>query len=155
MNGVAIEVELEQAAIERLADASLPRSQSGDGVTVAEAMVREALVVAPEQTLGDVAERMVEQEKTTALVADAGRLIGIVRPRDLLNAFAARVDPGDARVLDWMTAEPIAVSEGTPIDAAITLMAEYAFDQLPVIEEGRPVGLLRLDEAARRANATR
>ena len=43
----------------------------------------------------------------SALVADYGRLIGIVTSRDLLRAFASRVHPSEARVREWMTAEPV------------------------------------------------
>jgi CBS domain-containing protein len=78
-------------------------------------MSRDPLVVAPEDTLGEVAEKMRAGELGSALVADHGRLIGILTSRDLLRAFAGRVHPSEARVRKWMTAEPVAVSAETPI----------------------------------------
>jgi len=50
-----------------------------------------------------------------------------------------------------MTVEPVTVEADTPIEAAVTLMTEYAFHNLPVVEDGRPVGMVSLREAARRA----
>ena len=42
----------------------------------------------PEDTLGEVAEKMRAGDVGSALVADYGRLIGILTSRDLLRAFA-------------------------------------------------------------------
>ena len=74
--------------------------------TVGDVMTAELLVVAPEDTLGEVAERMSAQDVGSALVADYGRLIGILTSRDLLRAFAGRIHSSEARVREWMTAEP-------------------------------------------------
>ena len=109
------------------------------------------LIVAPEDTLGEVAEKMRTRDLGAALVADYGRLIGILTSRDLLRAFAGRVHPSEGRVREWMTAEPIAVSAATPIEAAVTMMTEYGFHHLPVVEAERPTGILGLRQAARHA----
>jgi CBS domain-containing protein len=66
----------------------------------------------------------------SALAADYGRLIGILTSRDLLRAFAGRVHPSEARVREWMMAEPITVSAATPLDSAVTLMSEYGCHHL-------------------------
>jgi CBS domain-containing protein len=151
---VPVEVELETGKIDRLAALQLEiaRDAEGeDGATVGEAMSTELLLVAPEDTLGEVAEKMRERDTGSALVADYGRLIGILTSRDLLRAFAGRVHPSEGRVREWMTAEPIVVAAATTIDAAVTLMTEYGFHHLPVVEDERPVGMLGLRQAARQA----
>jgi sulfide:quinone oxidoreductase len=152
---VPIEVELEIGTVDRLAAlrAELARDAEGEGdegATVAEAMSTEPLLVAPEDTLGEVAEKMRERDTGSALVADYGRLIGILTSRDLLRAFASRVHPSEARVREWMTAEPISIPAEAPIETAVTLMSEYGFHHLPVVENERPVGMLGLRQAARR-----
>jgi len=114
-------------------------------------MSTEPLVVAPEDTLGEVAEKMRAGDLGSALVADYGRLIGILTSRDLLRAFAGRVHPSEARAREWMTAEPVTVSAATPIETAVTLMTEYGFHHLPVIEDDRPIGMLGLRQATRQA----
>ena len=105
-------------------------------------MTDEPLIVAPEDTLGEVAERMTTLDVGSALVADYGRLIGIVTSRDLLRAFAGRIHSSEARVREWMTAEPISVSRDAPLAAALRLMNEHAFHHLPVVEGERAVGLV-------------
>ena len=117
--------------------------------SVADAMSTDPLVVAPEDTLGEVAEKMRAGDLGSALVADYGRLIGILTSRDLLRAFAGRVHPSEARVREWMTAEPVAVAAATPIEAAVTLMTEYGFHHLPVVDDERPIGMLGLRQAVR------
>jgi CBS domain-containing protein len=112
-------------------------------------MSAEPLVVAPENTLGEVSEKMRERDVGAALVCDYGRLIGILTSRDLLRAFAGRVHPSEARAREWMTAEPVAVPATTSIDTAVDLMTEYHIHHLPVVEDERPVGMLGLRQAAR------
>lgn len=121
-----------------------------DSPAVAELMCPDPLLVAPEDTLGEVAERMRERDAGSALVVDYGRLVGILTSRDLLRAFAARVHPSDARVRGWMTAEPVVAAPGLSAAAAATLMAEHGFHHLPVVEGTRPVGVVGLRQAVRR-----
>jgi sulfide:quinone oxidoreductase len=149
---VVVEVELDAASVRELAALRLetvPAAEDDGGAIVADVMSTDPLVVAPEDTLGEVAEKMRERDLGSALVADYGRLIGILTSRDLLRAFAGRVHPSEARVREWMTAEPVAVSAATLVEAAVTMMTEYGFHHLPVVEDERPTGMLGLRQAAR------
>jgi CBS domain-containing protein len=112
-------------------------------------MFTDLLVVAPEDTLGEVAEKMRERDQASALVCDFGRLIGVLTARDLLRAFAGRVHPSEARAREWMTADPVTVSEQATIDDAVLLMTEFGFHHLPVVQSGRPIGMLGLRQALR------
>lgn len=113
--------------------------------TVADAMRHEFITVAPEDTLGEVAERMVEEKKGGAVVVmDYGRMIGILTERDLLRAIAYRVHTSEARVREWMTEDPITVPPETTLDEASQLMLDKNFRHLPVVEGGRVVGVVSL-----------
>ena len=150
---VPVEVELDAARMPEPAALRLetaPDAEGEAGATVAEVMSTDPLVVAPEDTLGEVAEKMRTRDLGSALVADHGRLIGILTSRDLLHAFAGRVHPSEGRAREWMTAEPVAVSAATPIEAAMTLMTEHSVHHLPVVDDERPIGMLGLRQAARR-----
>ena len=103
-------------------------------------MSSDLLVVSPEDTLGDVAEKMRDRDTGSAAVADSGRLTGILTSRDLLRAFAGRVHPSEARVREWMTAEPLAVSAEQRRSAATVVMNEHGVHQLLVVDGKRPVG---------------
>jgi CBS domain-containing protein len=100
--------------------------------------------------LGEVAQTMRDRDTGVAAVAREGRLVGILTTRDLLRAFAARVEPSRAQVRECMTSEPITVSASARVEAAVSLMQEHEIDHLPVVDgERRPVGMLGLRQAAR------
>ena len=56
--------------------------------TLADLMTSDVLTVAPEDTIGETAQQMVELGVSSAVVSDYGRLIGIVTERDLTRAVA-------------------------------------------------------------------
>lgn len=146
---VAVDVELGERDLDRLlVPPPAPVSESPEKV-VKDVMRTEPLVVAPEDTLGQAAELMRERDLGSALVADYGRLIGILTSRDLLRAFAARAHPSEARVREWMTADPVTVGPQASVEEAEFLMGEYGFHHLPVVgEESQPIGILGLRDVA-------
>jgi CBS domain-containing protein len=87
----------------------------------------------------------------SAVVLDSGRLIGILTERDLLRAVAGRVHTSEARVREWMTVDPMTATEATSADEAMRTMLEQGFRHLPVIEEGRTIGIVSLRELMRAA----
>ena len=113
--------------------------------TLADIMRPELIEVAPEDTLGEVAERMTALNMGAAAVKDFGRLIGIITERDLLKAMAERVHTSEARVRQWMTEDPITASSDTDVEDAAETMLEHGFRHLPVIDDnGLVVGLVSL-----------
>ena len=74
---------------------------------IADVVRPDFIEVAPEDTLGEVAERMTEKNVGAVVVKDHGTLIGILTERDLLKAMAARVHSSEARVRQWMTDDPV------------------------------------------------
>jgi CBS domain-containing protein len=76
-------------------------------------------------------------------------VIGILTSRDMLRAFAGRVHSSEARAREWMTAEPIAVSPTTPLEAAALLMSEHHIHHLPVVEGERPVAMVGMRDVVR------
>jgi CBS domain-containing protein len=87
---------------------------------------------------------MRDRDVGSALVADYGRLVGILTSRDLLRALAARVHSSEARVREWMNEEPVVVPVTATLERAIALMTERGFHHLPVVEGDRPVGMVGL-----------
>jgi CBS domain-containing protein len=86
----------------------------------------------------------------SALVTEGGRLIGIFTSRDLVRAFAARIHSSEARVREWMTAEPISAPLDTSLTTALRLMTDHAFHHLPVVVNERPVGVVGMRDVAGR-----
>ena len=92
--------------------------------------------VAPEDTLGEVAERMTAKNVGAVVVKDFGRLIGILTERDLLKAMAARVHTSEARVRQWMTEDPMTASAGrATARRRPRSCSSNGFRHLPVVDE--------------------
>jgi CBS domain-containing protein len=116
--------------------------------TVSDAMRSDFIEVAPEDTLGEVAQKMVEAKTGSVAVLDYGRLIGILTERDMLKAMAGRVLTSDARAREWMTADPITATPDTPLEEAQATMLENGFRHLPVMDSSRVVGIVSLRRIA-------
>ncbi len=112
-------------------------------------MSRDVLAVEPEDTIGYVAQKMVDRNVGSAVVTDFGRLIGILTERDMLRAVAGRTHSSEARAREWMTASPVTASESTSAAEAARTMLENGFRHLPVVEGERPVGIVSLRDVAR------
>src|SRR5919108_1485966 len=113
-----------------------------------ELMTGAAVAVAPEDTLGEAAERMAEDGVGSAVVLDYGRLIGILTERDLLKAVAGRIHTSEARVREWMTPDPVTVTRETPAEEAARHMLEGNFRHLPVVEDGQTIGIVSIRDVA-------
>ncbi len=107
-------------------------------------MTRDLLTVAPEDTIGEAATKMVERRVGSVVVSDFGRLIGILTERDMLRAVADRTHPSDARVRQWMTPDPITATETMPAQEAARIMLENGFRHLPVVEGERAIGIVSI-----------
>jgi CBS domain-containing protein len=102
------------------------------------------ITVAPEDTLGEVAERMRAQNVGSVVVKDFGRLIGILTERDMLRAMAARVHTSDARVRQWMAEDPVTAPPDMTFEDAQTIMLEKGFRHLPVVDGDTILGIVSL-----------
>jgi CBS domain-containing protein len=111
---------------------------------IGELMTRDVLAVAPEDTLGEAAERMVERGVGSVVVSDFGRLIGILTERDLLRAVADRIHSSEARVREWMTAKPVTASPETTAREAARTMLDHGFRHLPVLDGDTILGIVSL-----------
>ena len=112
--------------------------------TLSDVMRTEFITVAPEDTLGEVAEKMTALNVGSVVVKDFGTLIGILTERDLLKAMAARVHSSEARVRQFMTENPITASRDMDCEAAERLMLDKGFRHLPIMEGDDVVGVVSL-----------
>jgi CBS domain-containing protein len=112
--------------------------------TLADVVSPTFITVAPEDTLGEVAERMTHQNTGAVVVKDFGRLIGILTERDMLRAMAARVHTSDARVRQWMTEDPMTAAPDMDLDEAAQVMLDNGFRHLPVVDGSTVLGVVSL-----------
>ena len=118
--------------------------------TVADLMVKDVLTVEPSDTIGEAAEKMnAANVGAVVVLEDMVRIIGIVTERDLLRAVASRARAAEARVRQWMTSDPVTIAPETSIEDAAEIMFTRNFRHLPVVKDGRPLGIVSLRLLAR------
>jgi CBS domain-containing protein len=118
--------------------------------TVADLMVKNVLTVEPSDTIGEAAEKMnAANVGAVVVLEDMVRIVGIVTERDLLRAVASRARAAEARVRQWMTSDPVTIAPETSIEDAAEIMFTRNFRHLPVVKDGRPLGIVSLRLLAR------
>jgi CBS domain-containing protein len=115
---------------------------------IVDLMTREVVTVAPEDTLGEAAAKMTEKGIGAVVVSDFGRMIGILSERDIMRAVADRIHSSEARVREWMTADPITATPETSVEEAGRTMLDHGFRHLPVVEDDRAIGILSIRDVA-------
>ena len=121
---------------------------------VKDLMTSQPTVVRPEDMVSQAATLM-KQEDCGAIpvVSKDGKLVGIVTDRDIvIRAVAAGKDPRSTPVSAVMSADPATLSPEASTDDAEKLMAERQVRRLPVVADGRLVGLIVTAQLARRGN---
>lgn len=121
--------------------------------TVGELMHETFVTVAPEDTVGEAAQKMVDAGRGAAAVSDFGRLVGILTDRDVMKSVAARTHSSEERVRSWMTPDPITVPPETTPEEAAKIMLDNGFRHLPIVEGERPIGIISIRAVLRATTA--
>jgi CBS domain-containing protein len=105
--------------------------------------------IEPSDSVEDAAKKMRENDVGALLVVEDDELKGIVTDRDIVIKAVAEGDkPGKAKVEDVCTADTTSVEPDTSVDDAIKKMREADVRRLPVVEDGKPVGIVSLGDLA-------
>lgn len=110
--------------------------------TVDELMNTSVLTARPDQTLEQVAQAMVERKVGAAVVQTQGTVVGIVTERDVMRSVARGMVPWNTTLEMIMTRDPLPATPGMDVHQAIAIMLEHGFRHLPVVEEGRLLGIV-------------
>ena len=99
-------------------------------------------------TVLEAALLMKKTGKGALLVVDGGRLTGIFTERDaLFRVIAAQRDPAATTLADVMTSHPQTIHPDEPFLHAMRVMHKGGFRHLPVVEHGRPLGVVSARDA--------
>jgi CBS domain-containing protein len=132
---------------------------------VGDFMTTKVVTVHPDSQVGDAARLMLERKISGLPVVDAGdHVVGIVTEHDLLRRrpdgpgsqtphwLQLMIEPPEianeparfqeAKVEEVMTGNPLTVTEDTPIEEACRLVQQRGIKRLPVVRDGRLVGVV-------------
>ena len=109
---------------------------------------RPAITVAKTVTVLEAARMMKQENVGALLVVDGSKLCGIFTERDaLFRVLAEGHDPGVTRLSQVMTPQPQTIHPDQPFLDALRMMNKGRFRHLPVVEDGRPLGMVSSRDA--------
>ena len=112
-------------------------------------MTRDPVCRDADASLADAAKAMDERNIGDVLVLEDGSLCGIVTDRDIaIRAVARGADPTTTRLGDICSRDLVTLSTRDAVDDAIARMREHAVRRMPVLDEGRSVGIVSLGDLA-------
>jgi CBS domain-containing protein len=99
-------------------------------------------------TVAEAARTMKQHNIGALLVVDGPRLCGIFTERDaLFRVVAEGRDPATTQVSQVMTPQPQTIHPDKPFLHALRIMHVGHFRHLPVVEDGRPLGMVSSRDA--------
>ena len=97
------------------------------------------------RTVLEGAKLMAEKHVAAVVVVDDGKLSGIVTERDFTQRVIAKgLDPEKTSIGDIMTKDPDTLSPGESAGDALELMSVRNYRHLPVVEDGKVVGMVSI-----------
>ncbi|MCC7366203.1 MAG: CBS domain-containing protein [Dehalococcoidia bacterium] len=111
---------------------------------------RQVYVISPAATVQEAVRLMNERGVGALLVMDRDRLAGIFTERDVLRRIVgAGQSAAAARVSGVMTATVATIDTQTRVQDAMELMTNERFRHLPVLEDGKVVGIISIGDLLR------
>lgn len=111
--------------------------------SIEEIMHTDVVTAEPDESVAAVVGRMRDAGVGAALIVDGGGLRALFTERDLLTRVVGDGrDPAGTRVLEVSTEQVVTVSRKTPIRTCAEALKNRKARHLPVVEDGRPVGIV-------------
>jgi CBS domain-containing protein len=105
---------------------------------------------APMSTAIAAVDEMCKRHIGALLVMDGASPVGILSERDLLTrVLLTRKDPATVRVAEIMTTNIVCVDLECSIEDAMSVMTEHRCRHLPVVEDGKVVGVVSIGDLVR------
>ena len=117
--------------------------------TVADVMTRDPATIERTQSAAEAARLMAAHDTGDVIVLDNGTVGGIVTDRDIAVRLVAKEKEPSTLVAEIVSdSQVVTVGPDTSLDQAVQLMRGNAVRRLPVIEQGRAVGVVSLGDLA-------
>ena len=115
-----------------------------------EILPREVYYATPSSTLSEVAGLMLRHNIGAVPICEGdSRLVGIITDRDLaIECCTSGVDIRSTEVREFMTQNPITANPDMDVKDACELMAHEQIHRLPVVQDGRLLGVVSLGDMA-------
>ncbi len=110
----------------------------------------EVYSVTPDTSVYNALKLMAEKEIGALVVVDKEKMVGIVSERDYARKIILKGKSSkETAVREIMTAEVIHTSPEKKVRKCLSLLTKHHFRHLPVLEDGRLVGILSIEDIKR------
>jgi len=110
----------------------------------------EVVSAPPNQTVADAAQLMARQGIGSVLVLSDGSIAGILSERDIVRTLAeAGAGCLDRPISELMTSHVVTCGPEERVDRVMALMTDGRFRHVPVIDQGRLVGLVSIGDVVK------
>lgn len=113
---------------------------------VKDIMKKNVLVLNKDATVKDVLDLMVENYAGSVIILENDKIVGIITERDILSRVVSMGKSLDTKVSEVMTKNVITISPHEKIEKAAEIMTENKIKKLPVVENGKLVGIITLTD---------
>jgi len=118
---------------------------------VRDAMVPEPGTLDAGATAQEAGERLSDPAVRAVLVSDEGRLVGVITRKTLVrDVVATGRDPRSTRVVEIAEPPLFTLDASLSLDDAYRALEEHDLERVPVVEEGRLVGVMSRSVLQRR-----
>ncbi len=117
--------------------------------TIREVMTEDPKTVDASATIEDAAKLMASEDIGNVLVVENDEIKGILTDRDIVVRAIAKGNGGDASVREVATTDVKVLGPDDSIEDALKQMEEADVRRLPVVEDGKPVGIVSLGDLAK------
>jgi len=118
---------------------------------VRDAMVPEPGALEASATAQEAGERLSDPAVRAVLVCDEGRLVGVITRKTLVrDVVATGRDPRSTRVVEIAEPPLFTLDASLSLDDAYRALEEHDLERVPVVEEGRLVGVMSRSVLQRR-----
>jgi CBS domain-containing protein len=118
---------------------------------VRDAMVPDPLALETSSTARDAGEALSRDAVRAVLITESGVLVGVVTRKTLVREVVAHGRDPQRTTLGEIAEEPNATLESSmPLDDAFAFLEEHDYERVPVVENGKLVGVLSRSGVQRR-----
>ena len=112
-------------------------------------MTKPVKTVGPGETIASAADMMKRNRIGSLVVIKKDEPVGIVTERDIAYKLVAEGKGADTKVKEVMSTDLKTISEDKPLMDAAKLMAAHVIRRLPVVEKGKVVGIVAIEDIMR------
>lgn len=124
---------------------------SADQQFVRDAMVPEPLALGSDATAQEAAEALTRPEVRAVLVCEDGRLVGVITRKTLVREVVAKgLDPRTTTLGGIAEPPNATLDSATPLGDAFAFLEDQDFERVPVLENGKLVGIISRSVVQRR-----